>query len=57
MEQKESAKLDRQVRVWEQSAGDPDDVYLEVTRRERERIRQGLLPRPDLGASPAASSA
>jgi hypothetical protein len=45
----------RQRRVFEKKWHDPDDVYIEVGRREEERKKQGLPPR--LGVLPHSAAA
>jgi hypothetical protein len=41
----DASRFSRQRRAYEKQREDPDDVYLDVERREEERKRQGLPPR------------
>jgi hypothetical protein len=41
----DAGRFSKQHRVYERNREDPDDVYVEVLRREEERTKQGLPPR------------
>lgn len=42
VEVKEHGRLSWQRRKYERRTADPDDVYVEVRAREKERVKQGL---------------
>jgi hypothetical protein len=45
LEQKEGVRYGKQRRAFERTLADPDDVYIDVMKREEERRKQGLPPR------------
>jgi hypothetical protein len=45
LEQKEGVRYGKQRRAFERTLADPDDVYIDVMKREEERRKQGLRAR------------